>query len=128
MRDGEGTLPAAAARAQIGSAGALGRGSEVTGLRGLWRSSSCSLRGFEWTSTFSRGDGLEGMQSVRIVIATSQRMSKDTRLSTGYGDAAIQKSRAPDVLLDCFAAVAMTTMVRPDCAKLADVNTGSSPP
>jgi hypothetical protein len=38
----------------------------------------------------------------RLVIARSRRASKDARLSTGYGDVAIQKAVRRPRLLDCF--------------------------
>ena len=46
-----------------------------------------------------------------FVIARSHRASKDARLSTGYGDAAIQSRWAPHVPLDRFAVARRETGV-----------------
>ena len=45
------------------------------------------------------------MRSDGIVIARSHRASKDARLSTGYCDAAIQRSYGAQRLLDCSASL-----------------------
>jgi hypothetical protein len=37
-----------------------------------------------------------------ILVARSDRASKDARLAPGYADVAIQSPRAPHVPLDCF--------------------------
>ena len=51
------------------------------------------------------------------VIARSRRALSDARLSTSYGDAAIQGRRARR-LLDCFASLAMTALRRPEVIPL----------
>jgi len=54
------------------------------------------------------------MDSEGIVIARSHRASNDARLSTGYGDAAIQSNGAGLHPWIASLALAMTTEVRPN--------------
>jgi hypothetical protein len=49
-----------------------------------------------------------------VVIARSDRASRDARLSTGYGDVAIQEPQGARRVLDRFACARDDDLVRPN--------------